>query len=335
MYTQKGKYLMIVLVTGGAGYIGSHACKALKGAGYTPVVFDNLENGHGENIKWGSFFKGDLRSPDDLREAFEKYQPEAVLHFAAYAYVGESVVRPDKYYQNNMLGSFNLLEAMKNFAVKKLVFSSSCATYGSPEIIPITENQSQKPINPYGNTKLLMEMMMRDYAAANFLSFVALRYFNAAGADPDAEIGEKHSPETHLIPLVLDAACGRRAEVKVFGNDYSTPDGTCVRDYIHVSDLADAHIKALKFLEANSGSRAFNLGNGKGFSVLEIINGAEKVSGRKIPFVISPRREGDPAVLVGDAKLAYNELGWKPKFTNIEEIILHAWNYHKKAWSLE
>lgn len=326
---------MIVLVTGGAGYIGSHACKALKEAGHEPVVFDNFENGHKENVKWGDSFSGDIRNAQDLQEAFSKFRPEAVLHFAAYAYVGESVQKPEKYYQNNVVGSYNLLETMRRFAVKKLVFSSSCATYGVPEVVPIPENHHQSPVNPYGNTKLIMEMMMRDYAAAGHLSFVALRYFNAAGAAPDAETGEMHDPETHLIPLVLDAACGRRTEVTVFGDDYPTHDGTCVRDYIHVSDLADAHVRALSYLEKNTGSHVFNLGNGQGFSVLEIIAATEKVLGRKVPYKLGSRRPGDPAILVGNPELACDKLGWKPEFKKIEDIILHAWNFHKKAWGIE
>lgn len=326
---------MIVLVTGGAGYIGSHACRALKNAGFSPFVFDNFENGYRENVKWGEYFEGDIRKPENLEAAFAQIKPDAVMHFAAYAYVGESVKKPEKYYQNNLVGSFNLLETMRRHRVKKLVFSSSCATYGIPERVPIVESQPQLPVNPYGNTKLLMEMMMRDFAGAGHLDFVALRYFNAAGAAADAEIGENHVPETHLIPLVLSAAAGRTPAVTVFGNDYPTPDGTCIRDYIHVEDLAEAHVKALKMLAKKNGSHAFNLGNGQGFSVLEIIAAAEKITGKKVPFQIGPRRAGDPAVLVGDADLAHEKLAWRPIYKQIEEIILHAWNYHKKTWNLE
>lgn len=324
---------MIVLVTGGAGYIGSHTCRALSQAGHTPFVFDNFENGYRENVKWGDYFEGDIRRQEDLETAFARVKPDAVLHFAAYAYVGESVKKPEKYYRNNLIGSFNLLETMSRHQVRKLVFSSSCATYGIPDRVPIVETQTQIPVNPYGNTKLLMEMMMRDYAAAGHLNFVALRYFNAAGAAVDAEIGENHVPETHLIPLVLDAALGRKPAVTVFGDDYQTSDGTCVRDYIHVEDLAIAHVKALELLENNSGAFAFNLGNGKGFSVFEIIAAAEKVTGKKIPFKVGARRSGDPAVLIGDATLAKEKLDWEPRYTKIDEIIQHAWNYHSRLWS--
>jgi UDP-glucose-4-epimerase GalE len=328
---------MKVLVTGGAGYIGSHCCKALRKAGFEPVVFDNFENGYKEFVQWGDFFAGDCRNPDDIDKAFEKFKPSAVMHFAAYAYVGESVIAPEKYYRNNVIGSFNLLEAMRHYQVKKLVFSSSCATYGVPEIIPIPESHCQNPVNPYGNTKLIMEKMMKDYAMAGHLKFIALRYFNAAGASVDGEIGEKHQPETHLIPLVLDAASGRRADVKVFGNDYDTPDGTCIRDYIHVEDLADAHVRALKHLQELQNiepGRAFNLGNGRGFSVLEIIRSVQKVTGQKVPFSFAERRAGDPPVLVGRYELAAAQLGWEPSWPDIDDIIKHAWNYHKKVWNL-
>ncbi len=326
---------MIVLVTGGAGYIGSQCCRALKNAGLVPVVFDNFENGYRENVQWGEYFEGDIRRLEDLQAAFSRFQPEAVMHFAAYAYVGESVKKPEKYYKNNLYGSLNLLEVMREFQVKKLIFSSSCATYGMPEQVPIVETQSQLPVNPYGNTKLMMEMMMRDYAAAGHLDFVALRYFNAAGASSDAEIGENHVPETHLIPLVLDAASGRRPAVTVFGDDYPTEDGTCIRDYIHVEDLAEAHLLALKMLLKHSGAFAFNLGNGKGFSVLQIISAVEKVTGKKVPYQVGPRRAGDPAVLVGDASLARKKLGWNPRYIDIEEIIAHAWNYYKRLLNKE
>ncbi len=326
---------MIVLVTGGAGYIGSHACRALKNAGYEPVVFDNFENGYRENVKWGPFYEGDIRKPADIDGAMAKFKPDAVMHFAAYAYVGESVQKPEKYYLNNVVGSYNLLDAMQRHQVKKLVFSSSCATYGVPDQVPITESQAQQPVNPYGNTKLIMEMMMRDHSDAGKIDYAALRYFNAAGASVDGEIGEQHVPETHLIPLVLDAASGRRPDVTIYGNDYPTPDGTCIRDYIHVEDLADAHVRALRLLAGGRGHFAFNLGNGRGFSVLEIIAAVEKVTGRKVPYRFGPRRAGDPAILVGDSTLACAKLGWNPQHRQIDDIIFHAWNYHKKVWKLE
>jgi UDP-glucose-4-epimerase GalE len=326
---------MIVMVTGGAGYIGSHACRALKQAGHTPIVFDNFENGYRENVQWGAYFSGDLRHINDLQAAISKYKPEAVMHFAAYAYVGESVAKPEKYYHNNVVGSYNLLEAMRHNQIDKLIFSSSCATYGTPYTVPIPEDHARNPVNPYGNTKLIMEMMMRDYAQAGHLRFIALRYFNAAGAAADACIGEEHRPETHLIPLVLAAAAGQIPQVKVFGSDYPTPDGTCIRDYIHVEDLAAAHVKALQLLKEGGTQQAFNLGNGKGFSVLEIIKAAEMVTQRKVPFEFVPRRAGDPATLVGNAGLARKKLNWQPEFARIETIIEHAWNFHKKIWNIE
>lgn len=326
---------MIILVTGGAGYIGSHCCRALKKAGFVPVVFDNFENGYRENVRWGECFEGDIRRIEDLQAAFSRFQPDAVIHFAAYAYVGESVKKPEKYYKNNLQGSLNLLEVMREFQVRKLIFSSSCATYGIPDRVPIVETQPQLPVNPYGNTKLIMEMMMRDYAAAGHIDFAALRYFNAAGAASDAEIGENHVPETHLIPLVFDAASGRRPNVTVFGDNYPTEDGTCIRDYIHVEDLAEAHLLALKMLLSNNGAFAFNLGNGKGFSVLQIIAAVEKVTGKKVPYQVGPVRVGDPAVLVGDASLARKVLGWNPRYADIEDIIAHAWKYYKRLQNKE
>ncbi|MBF0547412.1 MAG: UDP-glucose 4-epimerase GalE [Candidatus Riflebacteria bacterium] len=323
-----------VLVTGGAGYIGSHACKALKAAGYNPIVFDNLVYGHKEFVKWGPFLEGHLEERAKLDEAINKYRPSAVMHFAAYALVGESVTNPGKYYRNNVSGSLTLLEAMRDYEIKRLVFSSSCATYGVPQTIPIPEDHSQNPINPYGSSKLMMEKMMSDFSIAHGLSFLALRYFNAAGADPDAEVGELHDPETHLIPLVLDAGLKRRPNITVFGTDYDTPDGTCIRDYIHVTDLADAHILALKYLERNSKSGALNLGNGAGYSVKEVITVAEKVMGCKIPVVYGERRAGDPPRLVGNSVKTREILGWNPRFADLQTIILHAYNHRKKAFSI-
>jgi len=318
-----------VLVTGGAGYIGSHACKALWQAGFTPVVYDNLVYGHREDVKWGPLVEGALEDRARLDAAFREHAPRAVMHFAAYAYVGESVTDPGKYYRNNVVGSLTLLEAMRDHGVKHLVFSSTCATYGIPVTVPIPEDHPQQPINPYGSTKLMMERMMADFSAAHGLNYLALRYFNAAGADPDAEIGERHDPETHLIPLVLDAALGRRPAITVFGTDYETPDGTCIRDYIHVADLADAHILALGRLFEKGGCGAYNLGNGQGHSVKEVIAAAEQVAGRKIPVVFGARRAGDPPRLVGNAAKACAELGWKPRFPQIETIVAHAWAHRR------
>ena len=319
-----------ILVTGGAGYIGSHTCRELQRQGYEPIVFDNLENGYQENVLWGPLFKGDLRKAEQLEACFEKFNPAAVIHFAAYAYVGESVKEPEKYYDNNVIGSFNLLKIMKKFGVNKLVFSSSCATYGIPENMPIAETELQKPVNPYGNTKLQMERMMQDFSKAYGLKFVALRYFNAAGASPDSEIGENHVPETHLIPLILAAVAGKISEVSVYGSNYPTPDGTCIRDYIHVCDLADAHIKALEYLEESNRKLAFNLGTGTGNSVMEVIKAVEKVVNKPVPYKITDRRAGDPAVLVSKTGLAEKKLRWSPQYNEIETIVEHAWNYYKK-----
>lgn len=323
---------MNILVTGGAGYIGSHACKALAEAGHTPIAFDNLVYGHERLVQWGPLEKGDLSDRKSLDEVFRKYRPAAVMHFAAYAYVGESVTDPAKYYSNNVVGSLNLLDAMRAFEVDRLVFSSTCATYGEPKEIPITEDHPQDPINPYGATKLMIERAMRDYAQAYGLRAIALRYFNAAGADPDGVTGEDHDPETHLIPLVLEAAAGGRPHITVFGDDYDTPDGTCIRDYIHVSDLADAHLRALDYLSQNPGFHAFNLGNGRGFSVMEVIETAREVTGKPIAVEIGARRAGDPPRLVGDARAAAQQLGWTQRHADLANIIQTAWDWHKKNW---
>ncbi len=316
---------------GGAGYIGSHANKALAAAGYRTVVFDNLSTGHRRLARWGEFFKGSLSRPTDLSRCFKKYRIDAVLHFAASAYVGESVTDPAKYYANNVVNTLNLLNVMRAAGVKRLVFSSSCAVYGEPASLPMRENLPKNPVNPYGRTKLMMEQAMADYSAAYGLKYIALRYFNAAGADPDGEAGELHAPETHLIPLVLDAASGRRPCISVFGADYPTPDGTCLRDYIHVTDLAQAHLLALRRLEAGGESRAFNLGNGRGFSVRQVIKAAEKVTGLKVPVKLAPRRAGDPPALVASSALIRRELGWKPLYPGLETMLAHAWRWYRKA----
>lgn len=272
---------MSILICGGAGYIGSHINKLLSSAGYDTIVYDNLIYGHKEAVKWGKFIFADLANKDALRKVFSENKIDAVFHFAAFAYVGESVADPAKYYLNNVCNTINLLEAMRKYDCDKIIFSSTCATYGVPEKLPITENMPQSPINPYGATKLMVERIFKDYSAAYGLKFAALRYFNAAGADPDCEIGENHNPETHLIPLVIDAAFGKREDIKVFGTDYPTRDGTCIRDYIHVSDLAQAHLLALKYLNNGGKSDFFNLGNEVGTSVLEVIDSVKKVTGKK------------------------------------------------------
>jgi UDP-arabinose 4-epimerase len=320
-----------ILVTGGAGYIGSHACKALAAAGYTPISLDNLVYGHREAVRWGPLEVGDIGDRTFLDSVLERYQPSAVLHFAAYAYVGESVENPGKYYRNNVAGSLSLLEALRDRGIDKLIFSSTCATYGVPEQVPIAEDHPQRPINPYGASKLMIEQILRDFDQAHGLRSIALRYFNAAGADPEAEIGESHDPETHLIPLVLDAAAGLRPTITVYGDDYDTPDGTCIRDYIHVTDLADAHVRALQALEQGAPSRVYNLGNGHGFSVREVIDRAVVVTSRPIPVAIGPRRPGDPPRLVGDASRIRAELGWQPRHAELDQILATAWRWHQRA----
>ena len=319
-----------ILVTGGAGYIGAHACKALAVAGYLPIVYDNLVYGHRQAVKWGPLEEGDIADRKRLETVIREYNPAAVMHFAAYAYVGESVENPAKYYRNNVAGSLVLLDSMRNCGVDKFIFSSTCATYGMPEEIPISEDHPQNPINPYGRTKLMIEWMLQDFSKAYGLHFVSLRYFNAAGADPDAEIGEDHDPETHLIPLILDAALGKRTHLEIFGTDYDTADGTCIRDYIHVTDLADAHLRALEHLFKDGQNEAFNLGNGHGFSVREVIDAAMEVTGRKIPCRESQRRAGDPPILIGSSKKIKQTLGWKPVYGEIREIIRTAWQWQKK-----
>lgn len=317
------------MIVGGAGYIGSHVNKVLNKRGYETLVLDNLVYGHREAVKWGKFVEGDLGDIELLDKVFQENKIDAVMHFSAYTYVGESVDNPAKYYRNNVCNTVNLLDAMVKHKVSKFIFSSTCATFGVPEKMPIEENFPQAPINPYGRTKLMVEKILEDYRVAYGLNYCVLRYFNAAGADPDGEIGEQHNPETHLIPLVLDAAIGRRKDIAVFGTDYPTPDGTCVRDYIHVNDLADAHIRALEYIGGNNVSEHFNLGCGKGYSVKDIIDMAEKVTGRSIDVRYVERRAGDPPELVGSSEKAKRILGWEPQF-DLEKIITTAWNWHKK-----
>lgn len=322
---------MRVLVTGGAGYIGSHVNKQLHRAGYETVVFDNLGCGHRSLVKWGRFVQGDLGDPVDLDAVFERDPIDVVVHLAASASVGESVTDPAKYYRNNVCCTINLLDAMRKHGCDKIIFSSTCATYGEPERMPITEDLPQNPINPYGRTKLMIEQIFKDYAAAYGLSYAVFRYFNAAGADPDCEIGEWHEPETHLIPLVLDAAAGVRPDIKVFGTDYPTRDGSCIRDYIHVSDLANAHLLALQYLNAGGGSDCFNLGNTEGTSVFEVIEAVKRRTGRDFLVEHTARRPGDPPILVGSAQKAREVLGWKPQYPDIDTIVRHAWAWYQAS----
>ncbi len=319
-----------ILIVGGAGYIGSHMGKHLHHKGLKPIVLDNLSLGHEEAVKWGPLYKGELNDEQLLSEIFHKHDIQAVMHFAAFCYVGESVTEPLKYYQNNVAATLGLLSSMHDHGVNKLIFSSSCATYGEPETLPITEEQKQQPINPYGRTKLMMENILDDLDVAHGMKSVCLRYFNAAGADPEGELGEDHSPETHLLPLILRTALGLQGALTVFGNDYPTEDGTCIRDYIHITDLAQAHYLALVHLLDGGDSKKYNLGNGNGYSILDAINTAHRVTGKTINYDFAERRAGDPAVLVGSAEKAIIELGWKPEFNTLETILETAWNWHSR-----
>ncbi len=313
-----------VLVTGGAGFIGAHGCKALRAAGMVPVTYDNLSTGHRDAVVFGPFVQGDVRDRQALEAAMRAHQVDAVVHFAASAYVGESVHNPGKYYDNNVGGMIALLAACDAAGVTQIVFSSSCATYGVPDQLPIVETTPQRPINPYGRTKLICEDMLRDHSAASAMRHVSLRYFNAAGADADGQLGERHDPETHLIPLALLAAAGRRGALGIFGTDYDTPDGTCVRDYIHVTDLARAHVLALHYLLAGGGSTALNLGTSNGLSVREIIAAIARATGAAVPFDAQPRRAGDPPVLIADPTRAFEVLGFRTVCSDIDSIVRDA-----------
>lgn len=320
---------MKIAVTGGAGYIGSHFVRELLDTGFEVTVIDNLERGHRESVPANAaFINENISNYKALLKLFIDNKFDAIVHFAAFAYVGESVENPGMYYENNVTGSINLIKAASEAGVKKFVFSSTCSLYGNPEIIPITEKESIKPINPYAKTKHMIENVLQDFERSSGLNYVALRYFNAAGAHKSGEIGESHDPEPHLIPLVLQAALGKREKILIFGDDYSTPDGTCIRDYIHVTDLAKAHILALEYLDKGNTSTIINLGTGSGYSVKELIDVAEKVTGEKINQEIAPRREGDPAVLVADNSYAKATLGWQPEY-DLEGIISTAWKWHK------
>ena len=317
----------MILVTGGAGYIGSHTNKLLSNRGYQTVILDNLVYGHKAFVKWGQFIQGDLADEQLLEMIFADYPIDAVVHFAAFAYVGESMDNPSKYYRNNVMNTIHLLDAMNRHGCQKIVFSSSCTTYGIPVANPIMEEMEQNPISPYGQSKLMIEKILADYQKAYDLKYVVLRYFNAAGGDPDLEIGEWHEPETHIIPIVMEVCTGERSYVKVYGNDYHTPDGTCIRDYIHVCDLAKAHLLALYHLENGGDSESLNLGNQRGYSVKEIIEAAKHVTGKDVRVEFTCRRPGDPDELVGGNLKAKSVLGWKPDYPDIETIIKHAWEW--------
>ena len=328
--------LKTILVTGGAGYIGSHAVLALQRRGYKVIILDNLIYGHrdlADRVLQAELVVGDISDRPLLDRLFATRKIDAVMHFAAYAYVGESVANPSKYYRNNVVGTLTLLEAMLAAKIKHLVFSSTCATYGIPQTTPITEDHPQHPINPYGATKLVIERMLAEFGEAYGLKSVIFRYFNAAGADPSGFLGEDHTPETHLIPLVLLAALGKRESISIFGTDYPTPDGTCIRDYIHVSDLAQAHVLGLEYLFGGGKTEIFNLGNGDGFSVREVIETARQVTQVTIPVSESNRRPGDPPILVGSSDLARKILGWQPQYSELSQIITHAWRWHQQRHS--
>lgn len=325
---------MKILVVGGAGYIGSHMVKMLLDHGHEVITFDNLSSGFRDAVLGGVFVQGDLADIAGLDQVFTTYQPEAVMHFASYIQVGESVQHPDKYYLNNFTNTLNLLNAMVKSKVNHFIFSSTAAVFGEPEYVPIDEEHVKNPLNPYGRSKWMVEQVLADYERAYGLKSVCLRYFNAAGADPEGLLGERHEPETHLIPLVLQAISGRRSNITVFGRDYDTPDGTCIRDYIHIVDLCSAHLLALNKLIETKKSKRYNLGNGAGFSVQEVIAAAEKVTGKSITITEGARREGDPARLVADSALARNELNWVPVYADLESIISHAWHWEMKVTKL-
>jgi UDP-arabinose 4-epimerase len=321
---------MRILVTGGAGYIGSHTAKFLAAAGHEPVVFDDLSQGHDWAVKWGPLERGSLADRPRLAEVFASRKVDAVVHFAAHALVGESMIHPMKYFRTNTVGTLNLLDTMREAGVDTIVFSSTCATYGDPVRVPIDEAHPQAPVNPYGESKLMVEKMLRWYGDIYGLRWIALRYFNAAGADPDGEIGEDHDPESHLIPVVIGAAQGKRPPVRIFGTDYATSDGTAIRDYVHVMDLADAHLRALDRLRLGTPSQAINLGTGRGHSVREIVNAVAGVSGRIVPVVESARRPGDPPALVADPARAREVLGWACQYADVETIVRHALAWHEQ-----
>ena len=320
-----------VLVTGGAGYVGAHACKALAKSGYSPIVYDNLSTGHENFVRWGPLIKADIRDHATLREVINAHDISAILHFAACAYVGESVINPQKYYDNNVSGTLSLLRAMLDTDVQTIVFSSSCAIYGEPDQIPISEAAAKQPVNPYGASKLMIERVLQDYARAYELNTIALRYFNAAGADPNGEVGELRDPETHLIPRAMMSIQGYLSDFAVFGSDYPTPDGTAIRDYIHVDDLAEAHVAALRRLNEGWPNAAYNLGTGRGYSVKEVLQAIAAETGENFRAPTGLRREGDPAELIADASLGRSELGWNPHRSDLQTIVRTAWAWHLRA----
>ena len=320
-----------ILVTGGAGYIGSQACKSLRIAGYTPITFDNLHTGWIDAVRFGPFEKSDLRNKDDIDRVMKKYSPVAIMHFAALSQVGESMKKPGLYWENNVIGSLNLIQSAVEHECLNFVFSSTCATYGDQDNVLLDENTSQHPINAYGSSKFAVENILADYQAAFGLNYAIFRYFNVAGADPEAEIGEYHQPETHLIPLILETIAGKRESLTIFGTDYDTPDGTCIRDYVHICDLVDAHVLGLKWLQDGKGSRVFNLGSGVGFSVREVIDQVKLVTNQPIPVIEGDRRPGDCTKLVSSSTRAMKELGWSASRSNLKQMITDAWRWHQNG----
>lgn len=323
---------MRILVTGGAGYIGSHTCKALADMGHTVTVYDNLSTGHRQLVRWGDYEHGDILDTQRLRACLRRHRIEGVIHFAASAYVGESIIDPGKYFRNNVGGTLSILEAMRDEDVPNIVVSGSCAVYGCPERMPITEDTATNPINPYGASKLFMERMLADFEISHGLHWMSLRYFNAAGCDPDGETGEWHDPETHLIPRALMAAASLISRLEIFGDDYPTPDGTCIRDFVHVVDLADAHVRGMNFLTEGGRSQVINLGSGKGFSIREVLAAVKEVTGKAVPHVISARRVGDPPQLVANAEKAKAVLGWEIKYSMLNDILNTAWTWSQKNY---
>ena len=329
MTPETGNRSATVLVTGGAGYIGSHACKALAAAGHTPVTFDNLSTGWANAVKFGPFEEGDLLDKARLADVMDRHKPEAVMHFAAFSDVGEASRDPGKYWRNNVLGSLNLIEAMLEASCDKMVFSSTCAVYGDADGVTLDETQPTHPLNAYGASKLAIEKMLADFSHSHGLTSVIFRYFNVGGADPDGEVGEHHRPETHLIPLMLDAVDGKRPALTIYGTDYDTPDGTCIRDYVHVSDLVDAHVAGLAHLRSGAGNDIFNLGTGHGFSVREVVRASGAVTNREVPIVEGDRRAGDAVKLVSGSTKAGDILGWRPDRSTMHQMISDAWNWHQ------
>lgn len=318
-----------VIVTGGAGYIGSHACKALQRQGFIPITLDNLSTGWQDAVKFGPLEQVDLLDLESLNQVFEKYQPYAVMHFAAFSQVGESVIDPAKYWRNNVVGSLNLFQTCVSFSCQNVIFSSTCATYGDQDNVVLTEDSKQQPVNAYGASKRAVEEILHQMSVSSSLKYVIFRYFNVAGADPDSEVGELHHPETHLIPLILDAINGERDAITIFGTDYDTPDGTCIRDYVHVCDLVDAHVLGLNWLENGRSNRIFNLGTGNGFSVREVIDNSGLITNRKVPVIRGSRRAGDCTKLVSGSELARSELGWMPRRSTLNHMITDAWRWHQ------